>query len=126
MGDAIIGDYSVAIPFRVWNNRKGMKRGIGTATGIRVVLKYEPLPHHNAMDSLKVIQGQCVLSGKLDTSVVEQFGEFPLESTNYDTLESGQFNQYEMRLDFKEWPEKRKFIIEDYLSKVYIVVELDD
>jgi len=124
MGDVIINKNSIDLPFRVWNNLRGLKRGIAKATGIKLVLKVEPLPNHLELASR--VRGQCVLSGKLGTSVVEDFREFPIESINYDELESGQFNEYEMRVDLTNWPDNREFLIENFLSQVYIGLEADN
>lgn len=124
MGDIVIDDYSTIYQFRVWNNLRGLKKGIETATGIKIVLKYEPFQHHNAMSSR--VEGNCVISGKLGTSIVEQMQSFPLEGTTYDELPSGTYNQYELRINLTNWPDERNFIIEDLLSKIYIVVELDN
>jgi hypothetical protein len=125
MGMAIINQRTMDLPFRVWNNLRNLKRGIAKATGIKLVMLHEPLPHHNEMSTR--IRGQCVLSGKLGTSPSpEDFREFPIENTQYDELEPGQFNEYEMRIDLTNWPTNKEYLIEDLLSKVYIVIEADE
>jgi len=125
MGMAIIGQRTVDFPFRVWNNLRNLKRGIAKATGIKIKLLYEPLPNHHELSPR--IRGQCVLSGKLGTSPSpEDFREFPIENVQYDELEPGQFNEYEMRIDLTNWPKKEEYLIEGFLSKLYLIVEADN
>ena len=124
MGDVHIDDESLTFPFRVWNNLRGLKKGIATATGIKVQLKMEPLPHHRSLQDS--IQGRCVFSGEQGNSVVDQFRKFPMDNTEYDELLSGQYNEYEVKVVLWEWPEARNFLIEDLLAKMYMVVEIDN
>ncbi len=123
MGSVLIDDESITFPFRVWNNLRGLKKGIATATSLKLNLLVEPLPNMKALQG--TVQGRCVFSGEEGNSVVDQFHPFPMDNTEYDELKSGQYNEYEVKVVLWEWPVARNFLIEDLLSTIYIVAEVD-
>jgi len=104
---------------RVWNNKDAVLAGITDFAVGSFVIEYEPLRHHTIVVRNDAFQGRCTYSAKQDAVYAEAYKDFPLSHTDYDTIPSNKYNEYEIQLDLSGLSAAQKARIKLLLETIY-------
>lgn len=107
---------SATFKVRVWNNRTN-EPGVESLEGLTFNLSYPPKLAVTTMAVNDVFKVRCTFSGEFAEEINESFKDFPIESEDYNRLDSGAYTEYEIKLDFSSLSTEQKSDISNILSE---------
>lgn len=118
----VLGDNDT-FKFRLHNNLNGaVITPIPKAENVSLNLITEPLPANETLLANKVYEVRCVYSAKLQSVINEDWQKFPITSENYDVIDVGQYNEYEVRHNYSLLTDAQKSLIRNKQLRYWILI----
>lgn len=118
----ILGD-NQTFKFRLHNNINGaVTTPVPKARNVILSLIAEPLPANETLLINKVYEVRCTYSAKMQSVYSEGWQKFPLLNSNYDEIDIGQYNEYEMRHNYSLLSDAQKSLVRNKELRYWIMV----
>lgn len=118
----VLGD-NETFKFRLHNNINGaVTTPIPKAENVTLSLVAEPSPSNEALLSTQVYEVRCTYSAKMQSVYSEGWQKFPLHNSNYDQIDVGQYNEYEMRHNYSLLSDAQKSLVRNKELRYWVMV----